>query len=215
MITRIGTKDRKKVGKFYDNIYHHGGYLSHYVYNKQMLKLLKITSTDGKRPKLLDIACGQGTLLALAEEFAETYGVDISKEAIKKASQNAKLTKFKVASAEKLPFKANQFDFVTCMGSMEHFYDMDKALREMRRVAKPGAKIMIHVPNSKYLVHRILRIDTQGQINERLATEREWKKVIEKYFRVEKVHKYNTRWFLEWIPKRYCCHFTLICRKEN
>ncbi len=209
MIERVGTKKKESVGKFYDRLYAEGGFLSGYTFNKRALDILGLTKKQNA--KLLDIACGQGTLLALAEKYTDTYGVDISKEAIKKARRNAPNTTFRVAQAEKLPFQSNYFDYVTCMGSMEHFMDIEKSIKEMIRVSKKGAKILIHVPNSKYLVHMALGIDTQGQINERLATEREWKDILEKYFVIEKTYRYNTRWFLAWIPKRYCCHFTFLC----
>lgn len=211
MIERITTKDRQKVGEFYDRKYKGGGYFSERDFNRRALGILGIQQRENS--KLLDIACGQGTLLQAAEPFVETYGIDISKEAIKKAKSRAKKTVFKVSSAEKLPFRDGFFNYIVCMGSLEHFYDIDKSLVEMKRVAKSNAKILIHVPNSMYLVHKVLRIDTQGQINERLATQSEWEELLKKFFTVESVHKYNTRWYFGWIPKKYCCHFTFLCRK--
>ncbi|MBI4153843.1 class I SAM-dependent methyltransferase [Candidatus Woesearchaeota archaeon] len=209
MIERIRTKKKGDVKKFYDTIYEKGGYYSEKKFNARALRIIGIE--EDKTKKLLDIACGQGTLVALAENYAATYGIDISNEAIKKAKAIAKNTNFKVSHAEELPFPGRFFDYITCMGSLEHFTDMDSALAEMKRVAKPGAKILIHVPNSVYLVHKILGVDTQGQINERLATEKEWRNVIEKHLTIKSVHKYNTRWYFQWIPKKYCNHFTFLC----
>lgn len=211
MIERIRTKKVKKIEKFYDRIYKKGGYYSDKNFNKRALNILGLSKKENAR--LLDIGCGQGTLLAAAEKFVQTYGVDISREAIKKARENAKKTKFKVSNAEKLPFTKEYFDYILCMGSLEHFFDLNKALKEMLRVLKRNGKIIIHVPNSDYLIHKILRINTQGQINERLATEEEWRRIIEKYFTVKEVHKYNTRFYFQWIPKKYCCHFTFLCTK--
>lgn len=212
MIERMRTKSAKQVRKFYDAIYKRGGYFSDENFNKRALRILGVNNKENA--KLLDIGCGQGTLLAAAEKYVKTYGVDISAEAVKRAKKNARKTVFKVTTAEKLPFPPGHFDYITCMGSLEHFFDIDKALREMKRVSKKGVKILVHVPNSKYLIHIILGVNTQGQINERLATEEEWRKIIEKHFIVESVHKYNTRLYFEWIPKKYCNHFTFLCRKK-
>ena len=211
MIERIRTHDKKKVEDFYNRIYEAGGYFSEETFNRRAMKILGISSREKSR--MLDVACGQGTLLAMAEKYVETYGIDISRTAIRKAEKIAKNTKFRIAQADELPFRKRMFDYVTCMGSLEHFPNIEKALGEMSRVAKKDARILIHVPNSKYLVHMILGIDTQGQINERLATEDEWKKLIGKYFKIKESYKYNTKWFLKWIPKKHCCHFTFLCHK--
>lgn len=212
MLERVKTKKAAEVGSFYDEIYAKGGYFSEDDFNREALARLGIEKDEKK--KLLDIACGQGTLLAMSEKYVKTYGIDISREAIKRAKSIAKKSNLKVCAAEKLPFPDNFFDYVTCMGSMEHFINIDGSLREIKRTLKKGGKVIIHVPNSKYLVHRILGIDTQGQINERFATEGEWKQIIEKHLAVIKTYKYNTRWYLKWIPKRYCCHFTFLCTKN-
>jgi ubiquinone/menaquinone biosynthesis C-methylase UbiE len=209
MIERIETKDRKKVSDFYDDIYAVGGYDNPKEFIDSIIRLIPSDNT-----KLLDVACGNGNFLARAEKKFKTYGVDISPGAIKLARKKLKTTQLRVASANNLPFRRDTFDAVTCLGSLEHFPDMDKALEEMKRTVKTGGIVIIHVPNSKYLVHMALRIDTQGQINERLATEKEWRKILEKHFAVEKVYKYNTKWFLKWIPRKYCCHFTFVCRKK-
>ncbi len=212
MIERVKTRKTRDIGIFYNKIYSKGGYLSEADFNKRALSIMGVEKDKDK--KLLDVACGQGTLLAQAEDHVNTYGIDISKEAIKKAKVRARKTIFKICAAEKLPFPKSFFDYVTCMGSLEHFIDIDAALREIKRVTKKNGRVLIHVPNSNYLIHRILGIDTQGQINERLATEEEWNKILEKYFTIEKVYKYNTRWYFKWVPKNYCCHFTFLCRNK-
>jgi ubiquinone/menaquinone biosynthesis C-methylase UbiE len=209
MIERIETRDRKKVSDFYDDIYSTGGYDNPVKFIDSVIRLI-----PGDGVKVLDVACGNGNFLARAEKKFKTYGVDISPAAIKLASKKLRSTDLRVASATKLPFKRGSFDAVTCLGSLEHFPDMDKSLEEMKRVVKDDGLVIIHVPNSRYLVHMALRIDSQGQINERLATEGEWREILEKHFAVKKVFKYNTKWFLEWIPKKYCCHFTFLCQKK-
>lgn len=210
MIERKQALQHKEVKEFYDEIYKYGGYLSQRPFNERMEKLLGVI--PGR--KLLDVACGQGTLCALLEDKLETHGIDISEEAIRKARQIAPKSKFKIGPGEKLPYPDEYFDYVTCLGSLEHFIDIEAGLREMRRVLVTGGKALIHVPNSRYIVHTILRKHTQGQINERLATEEEWAGIIRKFFDVEKCYAYNTRWYLQWIPKRWCCHFTFVCRKR-
>lgn len=211
MIKRLRYTE-KEAKKWYDNVYRYGGYKPvDKDYENKMLDQLGVPFN--KQMKLLDVACGNGFLLRQAEKRVTTIGIDLSENAVKNARNVARNTIFICGSAEGLPFPDNFFDFITCLGSLEHFINIDKALGEFKRVLIAGGKANIHVPNSIYLVHKLLRVDTQGQPNERLATEDEWREVINKYFDVENVFKYNTRPYLDWIPKKYCCHFTFICRK--
>ena len=57
---------------------------------------------------------------------------------------------FIVGPAEKLPFADGQFDFVSCLGALEHFLDPTRALREMVRVATPDAEFLLLVPNADF-----------------------------------------------------------------
>ena len=69
--------------------------------------------------KILDVACGRGTLsLKIAERGCEVHGVDISEDAIKGAKRLAEREKivceFEVGSAEDLPYADGYFDKVIC-----------------------------------------------------------------------------------------------------
>ena len=44
---------------------------------------------------------------------------------------------------------------MTCLGSLEHFVDKIAALNEMIRVAKPGARFLILVPNDGFFLRRL------------------------------------------------------------
>jgi len=207
MKSKIGAQDFKMVQNEYDSAFAQGSPFRNPEWFVRSIRRLLVS--EKKSPSILDVACGDGHFLSFFEGY-DRYGVDISKVAISKAKSVGKCV---VSPAEKLPFPKDKFDFVTCMGSLEHFIDMDAALGEMKRVLRTGGTAVIHVPNSRYLVNAVLGVDTHHQINERFATESEWKSLISKYFTVKKTVKYNTRWFLKWIPKRYSCHFTFVCVK--
>lgn len=211
MKSKIRTSDYTIVRKEYDAAYKAGAPFKNPAWFVEEIR--RIINKDKKIGKLLDIACGDGHVVSYFTDNYECYGIDISKEAINKAKKIVR-GKFFTAKAEKLPFPNNMFDFVTCLGSLEHFVYMDKALNEMKRVAKKGALIIIHVPNSNYIVHKALGVETQHQINERFGDAAEWTSILSRYFYVEKILKYNTRWYLKWIPRNYSCHFTFLCRNK-
>jgi ubiquinone/menaquinone biosynthesis C-methylase UbiE len=212
----IKTESEKEVGKWYDPLFRDGACPNTRKYNQSMLRILDMP--EDRNLRLLDVACGGGNLLLESESVVSSFGIDISRNAVKEAKR--KITSpVAVASAEHLPFKDGVFDYMACLGSLEHFIDMDKALKEMQRVLKGNGKVNIHVPNLFYAVIIAKAMlygisPTHDQINERFASYSEWKELIERYFRVVKCHKYNTRFYLKWLPRNICCPFSFVCAKE-
>lgn len=92
----------------------------------------EVLAAFAKGNKTLDVACGPGLLEKLVPE---TVGLDFSLNALKKAKQAG--AKYLIwADAHNLPFKKNAFDLAVCAGSLEHFENPQKAIREMVRVSK-------------------------------------------------------------------------------
>ena len=101
---------------------------------------------------LLDVSCGSGLLLRAAQtRGVRAFGVDLSDQAVRVARGVAAGAGLAVCAGEQLSFRDGAFDALTCLGSLEHFLDMDQGLREMRRVVKPGSRCVIMVPN-RYFV---------------------------------------------------------------
>jgi len=98
--------------------------------------------------KLLDAGCGPGSItIGLAEAVApaETIGIDASPDAIEEAralagSKHAKNVRFEVADVCALPFEDATFDAAFSHAVMQHLRDPLAALREIRRVLKPGGR---------------------------------------------------------------------------
>ncbi|MBW6457858.1 MAG: methyltransferase domain-containing protein [FCB group bacterium] len=110
---------------------------------------------------LLDLACGQGRHLF---EFSrrgryELYGLDRSRYLIQRAKNIAKKCgigiHFKEGDARKLPYPADSFDFVTILGNSFGYFESPeddiKILKEIRRVLKPGGKLLMDVADGSYL----------------------------------------------------------------
>ena len=99
----------------------------------------------------IDLGCDDGTFtLKVAEEVKakEIYGVDISKEALKKASSNGIKTFYGDLSSFKIPFKDNNFDFILSAGVLEYLINPDNMLREVYRVLKPGKYFIVEIFHS-------------------------------------------------------------------
>ena len=86
---------------------------------------------------LFDVGVGDGRLLKVAcERDIIDFGVDFSESAIVQATTFAPNAHLAVANGERLPFTYSSFDYLTCLGSLEHFFDIETGLDEMVRVCK-------------------------------------------------------------------------------
>jgi ubiquinone/menaquinone biosynthesis C-methylase UbiE len=95
---------------------------------------------------VLEVAPGPGFL---SIEMAKTgglrvTGLDISKTFVELAGRNADQVgvqvDFQNGNASKMPFADQSFDFLVCRAGFKNFSDPVGALREMRRVLRPGRK---------------------------------------------------------------------------
>jgi len=101
--------------------------------------------------KILDLGCGTGELIRLIEKEeanSKIFGIDYSKKNILTCNlkNNKKNISFKVGVAEKIPFKKNYFDEVYCIEVLEHVKDLEKSLKEIKRVLKNRGKLILSVP---------------------------------------------------------------------
>jgi len=101
----------------------------------------------GKGSKcILDVSCGTGEFLQEMKQKrpnAELYGVDISEKMIEVARKKLPNVRFSVGNVHDLRYKSNYFDCVITTEAFHHYYDQQKALGEMARVAKNGGKVIV------------------------------------------------------------------------
>lgn len=129
-------------GKISENLY--------YAY-----KLAKIK----KGMEVLDIGAGRGELaVKCAQAGALVKAIDYSGAAIKIALDNlavragkevAQRVTFRKMNAKKITFPENSFEVVFMNDVVEHLYpeELKLAILEIRRVIRPGGRLIIHTPN--------------------------------------------------------------------
>ncbi|OGX57899.1 MAG: hypothetical protein A2447_01840 [Omnitrophica WOR_2 bacterium RIFOXYC2_FULL_38_12] len=101
---------------------------------KETLAQLK---AKGGGDKLLDLGTGSGLITSCAENiFSTRIGVDISSEILK--LNRSKSCSSVVSDVDKLPFKSNSFDVITCFAVLHHLYNFEDLVKEISRVLKPG-----------------------------------------------------------------------------
>jgi len=104
-----------------------------------------------KGGRFLDIACGAGFMLKeAAKRCLRAYGIDISSTAIRMAQKEAPSSTLHIGSGEDIAFRDDFFDFITCLGSLEHYLNPERGVREIGRLLKKGGKACIALPNKWY-----------------------------------------------------------------
>lgn len=102
--------------------------------------------------RILDAGSGTGANLRLlsALGFTRVTGLDLSPEAIRHCAEKG-LGRVELADVCALPFPDGSFDLVLATDIIEHVEDDALALRELRRVMKPGGHLLLTVPTFQIL----------------------------------------------------------------
>lgn len=99
--------------------------------------------------RVLDVGCGPGTVttdLAARVAPGHVVGVDSSAAVIEIAQEGAgdvANVEFRTGDAMALPFEDDTFDVVHAHQVLQHLSDPVAALREMRRVTRPGGVVAV------------------------------------------------------------------------
>lgn len=120
-----------------------------YPYLKRFKMVLDFLG-DEYHDNLLDIGFGSGIFLPeLAKRCENLYGIDVHNNigTVSKIIAGRGLkADLKWSSVTDIPYPENKFDCVICLSVLEFIGDINKAIFEINRVAKPNAKIIIGAP---------------------------------------------------------------------
>ena len=105
--------------------------------------LERITIEPGDH--VLDVACGNGTLLRMLSEKCDIsgYGADLSEKMIENAERNCPDMQFHVASCERIPWDDQKFDVITVCAAYHHFPNVKAFAEEANRLLKPQGLLYI------------------------------------------------------------------------
>ena len=109
--------------------------------------------------RVLEVSVGTGANLRLLPPGLRLVGLDISRGMLRRCRRNLRRWGVEadliLGDAEELPFVDDAFDAVLHVGGINAFNDRQRALAEMFRVARPGAKVVV--------------VDETGQLIDRFA----------------------------------------------
>jgi 2-polyprenyl-3-methyl-5-hydroxy-6-metoxy-1,4-benzoquinol methylase len=122
---------------------------------KRWLELLE--SRQGKG-RLLDIGCGIGIFLKMAQERGwEAYGVDVSDDAVEIARSRLQVNA-QAGTLDEIQFADSFFDVVTLLDAFEHLPDPLADLKAIARVLKKDGVVLLNTPNERALLRRMAHV---------------------------------------------------------
>ena len=145
---------KEQVATMFDNIAGRYDFMNHFfslgidvLWRKKAISII----VKEKPKKILDVATGTADLAieAYNQTKAEITGIDISDGMLEigrkkiKEKNLGKHINLKKADSENLPFEDHTFDAVTVAFGVRNFENLDKGLKEMYRVLKPGGITVI------------------------------------------------------------------------
>jgi len=124
----------------------------------QVLSYWKVAALFPVKSKILDVGCGAGWRLDLYKEFGwETYGFDISSEAIEIAK--SKGHDVVVAEMEIIPYPDNYFDVVQISHVIEHLPHPVFTIKKAFSLLKEGGVLLLETPNNSSLFAKVFKTD--------------------------------------------------------
>jgi ubiquinone/menaquinone biosynthesis C-methylase UbiE len=138
---------------------------------------------------VLDVATGSGhTALALAPHVAVVTGSDLTPAMLAEAqklqsSRTIANVSWHLSDVHRLPFADGSFDLVTCRRAAHHFARINQALAEMKRVLRPGGRLVIDdrsVPEDDFVdacMNELDRYHDESHVRQYRASE--WRRMLE------------------------------------
>jgi len=150
--------------KFYNDLFERRGAYFHKwaaLKNRTYLEHVKrIIRFIDKKGTVLDLGCGDCYITNIISQKSDVIGTDISQKALKLGKSIYPNLKLLTGSAISIPLKRDSVDFVTTSKIIEHLTpeDAETMLKEIKRVLKPGGKLILSTSNPLNIWEKILHI---------------------------------------------------------
>lgn len=131
-----------------------GEYITRRIH--KVAKLFRIH--QGRARSLLDVGCGTGAIsmyLAGVLRAEKTYGIDVNPRWVEQARATGVDATVLDIESDNLPFADGCFDAIFCGEVIEHLFDTDHLLAEIRRTLAAGGLCVLTTPNLAAWYNRV------------------------------------------------------------
>ena len=139
------------------------------IWHTHKIRLAKKILSQINFNNCLDVGCASGYMISeIAKAYSKRqyFGIDVYDKSIDFAKKRYPSIKFKVSSADKLPYKDNFFDVVLCYETIEHVENPKECLLEMKRVLKKDGTLILCMDSGSLLFRIVWFVweNTKGRV---------------------------------------------------
>lgn len=133
---------------------------------------------------VLSVGCGPAIIeVGLAEHGFNVTGLDISEEALSRASDRVRAV---AGSAENMVFSDSSFDAVIYIASMQFIENYRKAIQETARVLKKNGELLVMLLNTESEFFKMKSRNPVSYVNKIKHTDlKEIERAIAEYFSIQ------------------------------
>jgi ubiquinone/menaquinone biosynthesis C-methylase UbiE len=127
-----------------DVFHHHPKGIVRWVETRRTAAVLRSIAAKPEH-SILDVGCGTGTMLSRLPGN-QRIGIDLSRFMVNRARERlGSSVQVLLGDAEELPFPTASFDRVIASSLFSHVLHPDRVAAELKRVLKPGGRIVVSV----------------------------------------------------------------------
>ncbi len=100
--------------------------------------------------RVLDVGCGTGVFAAAVLEqfpYTQVWGIDLSDGMLRQCEARCAAAEGRLhlvqGDSQRLPFRDDSFDVITCTHSFHHYPAQERVVAEMHRVLRPDGRLLI------------------------------------------------------------------------
>ncbi|WKZ32187.1 MAG: methyltransferase domain-containing protein [Thermodesulfobacteriota bacterium] len=143
---------RKQIGKIHTK--------KGYYIPERLKAVVSLMPADGRKIKVLDMGCGEGTLgMLLKEKFKDLYavGCDISENTVELARPFYDKTAQVDLDNDSLEQRVGneRFDYIVCVEILEHLMHPDRALKKLKGLLSKDGRMIVSFPNIAWWKYRL------------------------------------------------------------